>query len=60
MDNVALLNSAPNRTIALLFRDSPLEPENMAAATIDAQHPAAVVGVRPFLGLDLRESVAQR
>lgn len=49
MDNVVLLNDAPNRDNALKFMDFLLEPENIAAVTNFAQYSAGVAGVEEFL-----------
>lgn len=49
MDNVVLLQDAPNRDNALLFMNFLLEPENAAAVTNYAQYTAGVTGVEPHL-----------
>lgn len=49
MDNVVLLEDAPNRENALKFMDFLLEPENAAAVTNYAQYTAGVTGTGPFL-----------
>tara|TARA_Y100001970_G_scaffold27001_1_gene32772 strand:+ start:1695 stop:2726 length:1032 start_codon:yes stop_codon:yes gene_type:complete len=49
MDNVVLLNEAPNRENALKFMDFLLEPENAAAVTNFAQYNAGVKGVTKYL-----------
>ena len=53
MDNVVLLEDAPNRENALRFMDFLLEPENIAAVTNYARYAAGVEGVTPFLDPDL-------
>jgi len=45
MDNVVLLEDAPNRENAIKFMDFLLEPENIAAVTNFAQYAAGVDGV---------------
>jgi len=49
MDNVVLLNDAPNRENALKFMDFLLEPENIAVVTNYAQYNAGVSGVAEYL-----------
>jgi len=49
MDNVVLLNDAPNRKNALLFMDFLLEPENIAMITNFVQYSAGVEGVSEYL-----------
>ena len=49
MDNVVLLNDAPNRDNAIKFMDFLLMPENIAAVTNYAQYAAGVEGVAEFL-----------
>lgn len=49
MDNVVLLNDAPNRDNAIKFMDFLLEPENIAAVSNFAQYSAGVTGVTEFL-----------
>ncbi len=49
MDNVVLLEDAPNRDNALKFMNFLLEPENAAAVTNYAQYTAGVSGVEGFL-----------
>jgi spermidine/putrescine transport system substrate-binding protein len=49
MDNVVLLEDAPNRENAIKFMDFLLEPENAAAVTNFARYAAGVEGVAPFL-----------
>ena len=53
MDNVVLLNDAPNRDNALKFMDFLLEPENIAAVSNYAQYNAGVDGVTEFLDPEL-------
>jgi len=54
MDNVVLLQDAPNRENALKFMDFLLEPENIAMVTNYAQYAAGVEGVGPLLDEALR------
>lgn len=49
MDNVVLLEDAPNRENALKFMDFLLQPENAAAVTNFAQYTAGVAGVGDLL-----------
>lgn len=56
MDNVVLLNDAPNRDNAIKFMDFLLEPENIAAVTNFAQYSAGVKGVTEFLDPALADS----
>lgn len=49
MDNVVLLQDAPNRENALKFMDFLLEPENIAAVTNYARYNAGVDGVEQYL-----------
>ena len=56
MDNVVLLQDAPNRDNALKFMDFLLEPENIAAVTNFAQYSAGVKGVAPLLDPELAAS----
>jgi len=49
MDNVVLLNDAPNRDNALKFMDFLLEPENIAAVSNYARYGAGVDGVAEYL-----------
>lgn len=53
MDNVVLLQDAPNRENALLFMDFLLEPENIAAVTNYARYAAGVTGVSDSLDPEL-------
>jgi len=55
MDNVVLLQDAPNRENALLFMDFLLEPENIAAVTNYARYNAGLTGVEAFLDPSLAE-----
>lgn len=59
MDNVVLLEDAPNRDNALLFMDFLLEPENIAAVSNFAQYTAGVKGVTELLTDDLKTSPEQ-
>ena len=59
MDNVVLLDKAPNRKNALLFMDYPLEPEVIAAVTNYARYTAGVKGVKPMLDEALKISPEQ-
>ncbi len=54
MDNVVLLEDAPNRANALAFMDFLLEPENMGAVTNYARYTAGVDGVGPYLDEELK------
>lgn len=56
MDNVVLLNEAPNRENAIKFMDFLLEPENIAAVTNFARYTAGVKGVSDLLDADLKAS----
>ena len=56
MDNVVLLEDAPNRANALKFMDFLLEPENIAAVTNYARYAAGVKGVTDMLDPDLKSS----
>jgi len=56
MDNVVLLNDAPNRDNAIKFMDFLLEPENIAAVTNFAQYTAGVKGVSDLLDAELKAS----
>jgi len=53
MDNVVLLNEAPNRENGLKFMDFLLEPENIAAVSNYARYGAGVSGVDEFLDSEL-------
>lgn len=53
MDNVVLLNDAPNRENALKFMDFLLEPENIAAVSNYARYGLGVTGAAEFLDPDL-------
>ena len=53
MDNVVLLNDAPNRDSALAFMDFMLEPENIAAVSNYARYGLGVTGATEFLDPDL-------
>jgi len=59
MDNVVLLEGAPNRANALKFMDFLLEPENAAAVTNFARYAAGVEGVAPFLDAELADAKEQ-
>ncbi len=59
MDNVVLLNDAPNRENAIKFMDFLLEPENAAAVTNYARYTAGVAGVEDFLDPELATSPEQ-
>jgi len=59
MDNVVLLNDAPNRDNAIKFMDFLLEPENIAAVTNFARYTAGVEGVNPLLDPELQTSPEQ-
>ena len=52
MDNVVLLNDAPNRDSALKFMDFMLEPENIAAVSNYARYGLGVTGAGDFLDPD--------
>ncbi len=54
MDNVVLLNDAPNRANALKFMDFLLEPENMGAVTNFARYKSGVTGVENHIDEDLK------
>jgi len=56
MDNVVLLNEAPNRDNAIKFMDFLLEPENIAAVTNFARYTAGVKGVNDLLEESLKVS----
>ena len=56
MDNVVLLNDAPNRANALKFMDFLLEPENIAAVSNFARYGLGVTGAESFLDADLATS----
>ncbi len=56
MDNVVLLNQAPNRDNAIKFMNFLLEPENIAAVTNFARYTAGVTGVSELLDADLKAS----
>ena len=56
MDNVVLLNDAPNRANAILFMDFLLEPENIAAATNYAMYADGIKGSTEFLDAELATS----
>ncbi|WP_371224881.1 extracellular solute-binding protein [Roseovarius sp. 2305UL8-3] len=53
MDNVVLLNDAPNRENALKFMDFLLEPENIAAVSNYARYGLGVDGAAEFLDPEL-------
>ena len=53
MDNVVLLNDAPNRDSAIKFMDFMLEPENIAAVSNYARYGLGVTGAGDFLDPDL-------
>lgn len=59
MDNVVLLEDAPNRENAILFMDFLLEPENIAAVSNFAQYSAGVKGVSELLSAELKSSPEQ-
>ncbi|MEM6441074.1 MAG: extracellular solute-binding protein [Pseudomonadota bacterium] len=59
MDNVVLLEDAPNRENAIKFMDFLLEPENAAAVTNFARYAAGVDGVAEFLDPALAEAKEQ-
>jgi spermidine/putrescine transport system substrate-binding protein len=54
MDNVVLLDQAPNRANALKFMDFLLEPENVAQLTNWTQYGAGISGVADLLDESLR------
>ncbi|NDR57831.1 extracellular solute-binding protein [Aliiruegeria sabulilitoris] len=54
MDNMVLLQDAPNRANALKLMDFLLEPENVAILTNWTQYSAGVEGVTPLLDEELR------
>jgi len=56
MDNVVLLNDAPNRDNALKFMDFLLEPENIAAVSNYARYGSGVTGAAEFVDPDLATS----
>lgn len=56
MDNVVLLEDAPNRENALKFMDFLLEPENIAAVTNYARYAAGVKGAAEFLDAELKSA----
>ena len=53
MDNVVLLNDAPNRENALIFMDFLLEPENIAAVSNFARYAPGLSGTADFLDPEL-------
>ncbi len=53
MDNVVLLNDAPNRANAIKFMDFLLEPENIAAVSNFARYGLGVSGAGEFLDPEL-------
>lgn len=53
MDNVVLLNDAPNRDSALAFMDFLLEPENIAMVSNYARYGLGVTGAGEFLDPEL-------
>lgn len=53
MDNVVLLNDAPNRENAIKFMDFLLEPENIAAVSNFARYGLGVTGAGDFLDPEL-------
>ena len=53
MDNVVLLNDAPNRDNAIKFMDFLLEPENIAAVSNFARYGNALTGTADFLDPEL-------
>lgn len=53
MDNVVLLNDAPNRANAIRFMDFLLEPENVGMLTNWTQYSEGIDGVAPYLDPDL-------
>lgn len=59
MDNVVLLQDAPNRAAAIAFMDFLLRPENAAAVTNYAQYTAGVGGVDAYLDPELLSSPEQ-
>lgn len=56
MDNVVLLNDAPNRANAIIFMDFLLEPENIAAVTNYAMYADGIKGSTEFLDAELATS----
>ena len=56
MDNVVLLEDAPNRENAIRFMDFLLEPENIAAVTSYTRSAAGVQGVTDLLDEELKSS----
>ena len=56
MDNVVLLNDAPNRANAIIFMDFLLEPENIAAVTNYAMYADGIKGSTEFLDAELETS----
>lgn len=55
MDNVVLLNDAPNRENAIRFMDFLLVPENVGMLTNFTQYSEGVAGVGPYLDPELAE-----
>ena len=53
MDNVVLLNDAPNRDNAIKFMDFLLEPENIAAVSNFARYGNALTGAADYLDPEL-------
>jgi spermidine/putrescine transport system substrate-binding protein len=53
MDNIVLLNDAPNRNSALKFMDFMLVPENIAAVSNYARYALGVTGAAQFLDPEL-------
>ena len=49
MDNVVLLDQAPNRDNAIIFLNFMLEPENSAMVSNFARYSSGVMGTEPFL-----------
>ena len=56
MDNVVLLNDAPNRDNAIKFMDFLLEPENISAVSNFARYGLGVTGAESFLDAELSTS----
>jgi spermidine/putrescine transport system substrate-binding protein len=56
MDNMVLLQDAPNRENALKFMNFLLQPENAAAVTNYAAYTSGVMGVEPFLDEAIKTS----
>ena len=56
MDNVVLLDRAPNRDNAIKFMNFLLEPENIAVVTNFARYTAGVKGVGDMLDAELKAS----